>query len=276
MIAGMYELLETPSLKEKDSAKMSAALEPSSCKVLLVNIPALSAQLMATALTQQGMIEVMGLAQSPLVTKALVEQHAPQVVVVGSRSGIEQLTGMPYVEMIRAVAPQVRQIVLGQDLSHEEEIALLRAGARGLLCEARVTVPILSKCICSVAAGQIWANSEQLERLLGSLSRPRPLRVTNALGAAILSRREEEVLHLLAEGLSNRELAATLKLSEHTIKNHLFRIFDKLGVSSRMEAVLYALSRREQHVHSYPLAPVVLAMRQAPHPVSKAQLGLDR
>ncbi len=56
------------------------------------------------------------------------------------------------------------------------------------------------------------------------------------------------MLHLLADGLSNRDLAKTLKLSEHTVKNHLFRIFDKLGVSNRMEAVLYAISQREQRI----------------------------
>jgi DNA-binding NarL/FixJ family response regulator len=60
------------------------------------------------------------------------------------------------------------------------------------------------------------------------------------------------VLQLLADGLSNRELAKTLSLSEHTIKNHLFRIFDKLGVSSRMEAVLYAISQREQRMTLQP------------------------
>ena len=66
------------------------------------------------------------------------------------------------------------------------------------------------------------------------------------LGDSLLSKREEQVLHALADGLSNRELAASLNLSEHTVKNHLFRIFDKLGVSNRMEAVLYAISQREQ------------------------------
>jgi DNA-binding CsgD family transcriptional regulator len=101
--------------------------------------------------------------------------------------------------------------------------------------------------------GQIWANASQLDLLIRSLSLPRSLKVTNVLGDSLLSNREEQVLHLLADGLSNRELAAALKLSEHTVKNHLFRIFDKLGVSSRMEAVLYAMSQREQRLLS-PLA----------------------
>jgi DNA-binding CsgD family transcriptional regulator len=58
----------------------------------------------------------------------------------------------------------------------------------------------------------------------------------------LLTKREEEVVRLVAEGMQNREIAKELKLSEHTIKNYLFHIFEKLGVSSRVELVLYAVS----------------------------------
>jgi DNA-binding CsgD family transcriptional regulator len=58
----------------------------------------------------------------------------------------------------------------------------------------------------------------------------------------LLTKREEDVVRLLAEGLQNRDIAQELKLSEHTVKNYLFHIFDKLGVSSRVELVLYAVS----------------------------------
>jgi DNA-binding NarL/FixJ family response regulator len=69
-----------------------------------------------------------------------------------------------------------------------------------------------------------------------------PLRVVNADGIRLLTKREEDVVRLLAEGMQNREIARELNLSEHTIKNYLFHIFDKLGVSSRVELVLYAVS----------------------------------
>jgi DNA-binding CsgD family transcriptional regulator len=61
-------------------------------------------------------------------------------------------------------------------------------------------------------------------------------------GSSPLSAREVDVVRCVAEGLTNREVAQRLKLTEHTVKNYLFRIFDKLGVSSRVEVVLYALS----------------------------------
>jgi len=69
-----------------------------------------------------------------------------------------------------------------------------------------------------------------------------PMHVVNADGMRLLTKREEDVVRLLAEGLQNREIAKVLGLSEHTVKNYLFHIYDKLGVSSRVELVLYAVS----------------------------------
>ena len=68
------------------------------------------------------------------------------------------------------------------------------------------------------------------------------MRVVNADGMRLLTKREDEVVRLVAEGLQNRDIAKELKLSEHTVKNYLFHIFEKLGVSSRVELVLYAVS----------------------------------
>ena len=217
---------------------------PSASRVLFVNIPAITAELLGAALTEQGAVDYEGAAHHPAAVSAHLKSHTPEIAVVGSQPGREQPTGLAFIEQIRMLSPQTRPIVLGHYLSGHDEVALLYAGARGLLNESETTVSILAKCIRAVAAGQVWANSRQLDQLLASLSMPRTLRVRNVMGNVILSRREEEVLQLLSEGMSNRDLAATLKLSEHTVKNHLFHIFDKLGVSSRMEAVIYAMSQR--------------------------------
>src|SRR5206468_12241739 len=81
----------------------------------------------------------------------------------------------------------------------------------------------------------------ELQFLLESMSEPVPMKFLSASGDALLSARELDVVRCVAEGLSNREIAQRLSLREHTVKNYLFRIFDKLGVSSRVEVVLYAL-----------------------------------
>ncbi len=219
--------------------------------IAFLNIPAITSELFGFYLDRCDTLKLVAQVKSIADMEEIFERDMPQVALIGAQPSRDECTGLPYLQQIRILAPQVRPIILGQDLSDADEIALLYAGARGLLREAEVNLSTLMKCIRSVAAGQVWANSLQMDRLLTSLSRPRGARVTNVLGVALLSKREEEVLHLLSEGMSNRDLASALKLSEHTVKNHLFRIFDKLGVSNRMEAVLYAMSRCEAQTYVY-------------------------
>ena len=76
---------------------------------------------------------------------------------------------------------------------------------------------------------------------MDAFSRHTPLRVVDAKGTRLLTRREEDVVRLVQEGMTNRQIANTLQLSEHTIRNNLFRIFDKLGVSTRVELALYTV-----------------------------------
>jgi DNA-binding NarL/FixJ family response regulator len=93
-----------------------------------------------------------------------------------------------------------------------------------------------------VHRGQIWATAEQVDYLIDIVSQVPSLRVVNADGNTLVTPREEQVVALVAEGLSNRQIAEELGLSEHTVKKYLFRIFDKLGISTRVELVLYAVN----------------------------------
>lgn len=90
--------------------------------------------------------------------------------------------------------------------------------------------------------GQIWATAEQIDFPVDMVSQVPSLRVVNVNGDVLVTPREEQVVALVAEGLSNREIAHALALSEHTVKKYLFRIFEKLGISTRVELVLYALN----------------------------------
>jgi DNA-binding NarL/FixJ family response regulator len=73
-----------------------------------------------------------------------------------------------------------------------------------------------------------------------------PLRVKQSQKGLLLAKREEEAAQLVAEGLTNRDIGERLGLSEHTVSNYLFRIYEKLGISSRVELVLYMLKQREK------------------------------
>jgi DNA-binding NarL/FixJ family response regulator len=109
---------------------------------------------------------------------------------------------------------------------------------------------LLGRCISAVHSGQIWASSADLQQVFGELEKTMPLRCVNAHGDVLLTNREQEIVPFVAQGLTNKEISSRLGLSEHTVKNHLFRIYEKLGISSRVELILYAVSEHEESSRS--------------------------
>ena len=138
--------------------------------------------------------------------------------------------------------PNIPKVLLVDSFDRELVVSAFRSGVRGIFSMTDAHLRLLRKCISRVAAGQIWANTEQLNYILELVSEVPSLRVLNSQGTDLLTPREEQVVALVAEGLGNRQIAHELSLSEHTIKKYLFRIFEKLGVSSRVELVLYAVN----------------------------------
>jgi DNA-binding NarL/FixJ family response regulator len=102
---------------------------------------------------------------------------------------------------------------------------------------------LLCKSIEAVSRGQIWANSEELHQVLGAFAKsPKPRKLDPIMESRV-TRREAAVVRLAVEGHSNREIARQLAVTEHTVKNYLFSVFDKLGVSNRVELVLSCLDQ---------------------------------
>jgi DNA-binding NarL/FixJ family response regulator len=138
--------------------------------------------------------------------------------------------------------PRMPIVVLHEHRSDSVLMDALRVGARGLFSFGKLPFRMLCRCIQRVHDGEAWLSHNEVRHLLGAVAQSPPLRVVNAKGSDLLSPREEQVVALVAEGLSNREIANELQLSEHTVKKYMFRIFDKLGISTRVELVLYAVS----------------------------------
>jgi DNA-binding NarL/FixJ family response regulator len=136
-------------------------------------------------------------------------------------------------------------IMLLQCCKPECVVNAFRDGARGIFYRAH-SLKALSKCIQTVHMGQIWASNEDIEHILTALIHTKPLQFTNADGMPLLTRREEDVVRLVADGLKNREIAQRLKVKEHSIRNYLYRIFDKMGVSTRVELILYTFSHQNR------------------------------
>jgi DNA-binding NarL/FixJ family response regulator len=164
------------------------------------------------------------------------------VAIIGVDLQDGPLSGLAAVREAHEIHPHLRSILILDRPEPNVVVEGLRAGARGIFPRRNFDFAALRKCINRVREGQIWIGNSELEFVLAALNQPQPLRAMNAEGINLLSPREEEVMRLVAEGLGNREIAKSLVLSEHTVKNYIFHIFDKLGISSRVELVLYAVS----------------------------------
>jgi len=152
--------------------------------------------------------------------------------------------GLEILNELRTKSPKSRFILLLKTASRELVVDAFRSGAKGVFCKSE-PIQQLRKSIQAVHKGQIWANSHQLHLILEALVTASPV-ATKALPRPLpLARREEEVANLVAEGMSNREVGQKLGLSEHTVSNYLFRIYEKLGISGRVELVLYILKQRQ-------------------------------
>ena len=153
--------------------------------------------------------------------------------------------GFKVLKKLRDAHPNIASIMLLESCKPDSVIAAFREGARGIFYRTH-SLKALSKCIRTVRQGQIWAGNEDLEHILQALGHLKPLSFNDASGMPLLTRREEDVVRLVADGLKNREIATKLGVGEHSIRNYLYRIFDKLGVSTRVELVLYAFSKRHR------------------------------
>jgi DNA-binding NarL/FixJ family response regulator len=146
--------------------------------------------------------------------------------------------------------PGIGLVLLLDSYDRNLVVNAMRAGAHGLFCRASEPFRALCRCITAVHGGQFWANTEQIQYVIEALSSSTPSRVINAKGEGLLTAREDQVVNLVAEGAGNKEIARQLGITENTVKKSLLRIYDKLGISNRVELVLYALTHRDTQVCS--------------------------
>jgi two-component system nitrate/nitrite response regulator NarL len=210
-------------------------------KVLAADSTRMNSQLLTTALERDKRFQVLDSPADVSTVIAAVAKEKPAVIVISAEIDGNPRRGFEVAREIHSLHSETRIVMLVDSSERSQVVEAFRAGARGVFSRSE-SLKSLAKCIFCVSQGQIWANSKELKFLLEALGEALPLRVIDARGTELLSRREQEVVRCVAEGLSNREIAQRLGLTEHTVKNYLFRIFDKLGVSKRVEVVLYAYS----------------------------------
>jgi two-component system nitrate/nitrite response regulator NarL len=214
-------------------------------RVLAADSNAMNTQLLVEALARDAQFQMIESPSNAAAILNLIKREKPQVVVISAKLGEDHAGGLDLLRDLRAQSPSPRVIMLLDSSERTAVIEAFRAGALGVFCRTE-PFRLLAKCIQCVDAGQVWASSTELRFVLEALTKP-ALADFSSNGGSLLSAREIDVVRCVAEGLTNREIAQRLKLTEHTVKNYLFRIFDKLGVSSRVEVVLYALGGGPAH-----------------------------
>lgn len=223
----------------------SSVLTPEIISVLVADSNQTQSQLLCGALRRQGIFKV-ACSRSDLSACLSVLEHDPADVllladgITGDRDRLYQL-----LRVVRSAYPKIAIILLLDDYDRDLVVNSLRTGARGLFCLASMPFKSLCRCITSVHQGQYWTNTEQMRYVIDALSIGPSVRLINSRSQVVLTPREEQTVSLVTEGLNNRDIASELKLKENTVKKSLIRIYDKVGVSNRVELVLYALSHSQ-------------------------------
>ncbi|AXC10560.1 DNA-binding response regulator, LuxR family [Acidisarcina polymorpha] len=208
--------------------------------MLIVDRDSMSSQLLADALVRSRKYDAAAIPSSKLLKMMNVQEVGMVVIGADLRPGTDG--GMNLAELVSRAHPQTRIVILLDKASRGSIIGAFRSGARGVFSRQQTMTEFL-ECIDYVRKGCIWAGRKESDILLDAL-RNIPGPVASAAGNVhTLTSRELQVVQKAAQGKTNRVIAQELALSEHTVKNYLFRAFDKIGVSSRVELLFYLTIR---------------------------------
>jgi DNA-binding NarL/FixJ family response regulator len=217
-------------------------------KLLVGETSRLSCEMMTTALRRHP--RKVSVVASAVESAGIVEAYAankPDVCLISWRLKDGASCGLAATRHLRALHETVRILLLIDTPERETVLEAFRAGALGIFSREE-SFGELCKGIEKVRSGQMWAASEQLQYLVESLAgqnaTPPALRA-DAKGVTPLTPREQSLVNLVAQDRTNRDISRELNLSEHTVRNYLFRIFNKLGTSNRLELALDAINQKQ-------------------------------
>jgi len=185
--------------------------------------------------------EVVGEAADGAETIVQTQQIHPDILLLDLA-----MPRMPGLETLRELAAQrsdVRVILLTAAVENRQMVEALQIGARGVVMKEAATQTLL-KAMRAVMAGQFWVGREPVADMAQYLKAHAAGQANAKAKSYGLTRREIEILSTIVSGLTNKEIAQKFSLSEDTVKHHLTNIFDKLGVSSRLELALFAINNR--------------------------------
>lgn len=190
-------------------------------------------------LESQSDFEIVGEASDGVEAVELAKKYRPEMVIMDV--SMPRLNGIEATKQIKAIYPNMAVLVLTGYDDDEYVFALLEAGAAGYLLKEASGEELID-AIRQVMTGEPVLHPKIMRKVLNRLRAPGEEQSSQTPGE-VLSDREMEVLRLAAKGMSNMEIAESLTLSVRTVQTHLRSIFNKLGVGSRSEAIVYGLKK---------------------------------
>jgi DNA-binding NarL/FixJ family response regulator len=193
---------------------------------------------LASLLSSQPDIELVGQASGGRKAVRLASELRPDVILMDLR--MPDLEGPEATRVILERAPEIRVVALTAVAEDAAVSAALEAGACGFLAKDSPIDDVVA-AVRAAASGAAWLSPRAARIVLGSMRRADAEARVPSAGVADLSPRELEVLRLIARGMENAEIAATLNISARTAKNHVSSILTKLGLTNRIQAAIYAV-----------------------------------
>jgi two-component system nitrate/nitrite response regulator NarL len=184
-------------------------------------------------------VEIVGEAPNGNECVRLLEKLKPDVLLLDLR--MPEKDGLSVLENVNFDSLPTRVIVLTAAEDDRDIVRAMRLGARGVVLKQSAS-DLLVKSIRKVHQGEIWLDNRMTAEVINAFKKSSE--GGGRKDKPLLSDREREIVQLVAQGFRNREIGEKLFISEQTVKNHLHNIFDKLGVSDRLELALYAIHHR--------------------------------
>jgi two-component system, NarL family, nitrate/nitrite response regulator NarL len=206
-------------------------------QLLVLDRNRMSSQMLADSLTKNQRFKPVAVGSTSEALAAL-SSGLQQTVVISGDLNIGGSLGIQFARTVHARYPQLGIVILLDRAARDSVIEAFRSGAKGVFSRTEPISEFL-RCVEQVSRGEIWAGKAESDFLLQAFkSIPAP-RIASINGDVPLTKRELQVVQHAARGHTNKVIADELGLSEHTVKNYLFRSFGKLGVSSRVELLFF-------------------------------------
>jgi DNA-binding NarL/FixJ family response regulator len=184
-------------------------------------------------------VQIIGEACNGVEATKMLAKLKPDILLLDLR--MPEKDGLAVLEEVNFDTLGTRVIVLTAAEDDRDVVRAMRLGARGVVLKQSAS-DLLLKSIRKVADGEIWLDNRMTAEVIDAFKKS--AEAGQRREKPLLSDREKEIVQLVAQGFRNREIGEKLFISEQTVKNHLHNIFDKLGVSDRLELALYAIHHR--------------------------------